>query len=201
MAGRAGRAEAVLYEFNVRMLEGINNSKPWEKRFMPQKSHCSIHCRFNHYYDYLNLFNYNLYGDPAMRRSGVTPPPSPTPLCNVMAASIVMPSEYFRPNDPCECAVTVCNPGPDTLESAPVFVVLDVHGEIFCAPGFSGFDYYMVDLLPGETVIPVFDAFAWPEGAGYADGLIWYAAVTDPAVSNDLGRCRQLYIRVWGVKD
>ncbi|MBN2055465.1 hypothetical protein JW905_11115, partial [bacterium] len=56
-----------------------------------------------------------------------------------------------------------------------------------CAPGFSLFDYYLEDFYPGETSIPVVPQFYWPEGAGAATGITWYAAMTNHAMSEVVG--------------
>ncbi|MBN1356645.1 hypothetical protein JXA40_10335 [bacterium] len=107
-------------------------------------------------------------------------PPTATPECEILGVTLWMPLDYFTPGDPCACLVTVCNPGPDVYSNVPLFVILDVYGLYFFAPMFSGFDYYtLVNLYPGESEIEVLPEFTWPDGAGSASGILWYAAMTD----------------------
>ncbi len=103
-----------------------------------------------------------------------------------------MPSSFFRPGDDCWLVATVHNPD-GLLSRAPLFVVLDWAGAIWFAPSWSawpeeGLDGYWLDpLSPGATEVSVIDPFAWPEGAGSADGLWFHAALTDEAVSMVMG--------------
>ena len=99
-----------------------------------------------------------------------------------------MPSDYYRAGDPCACKVFVCNPDTPAYENVPLFVILDVFGTYFFAPAFNEFDYYTIDsLLQGIFEQEVLPTFSWPEGAGSADGIYWYAAMTDADISELLG--------------
>ena len=100
-----------------------------------------------------------------------------------------MPAQYFVPEDPCACHVTICNPGPDALSRVPLFVVLEVFGSYYFAPTFSSMDYYYyVRLEPGPHEVIVLDTFSWPGGVGTAWGITWCAAITDPEMSEIIGR-------------
>jgi len=98
-----------------------------------------------------------------------------------------MPSTHFTPGDPCYLKIKLCNPGPDTYDNVPVFVILDVYGAMYCAPTWSGFDYFEFDLNVGLEEITVLPEFSWPSGVGAADGLMFYAAMTDPDITYVLG--------------
>ena len=99
-----------------------------------------------------------------------------------------MPAHWFEPGDPCGLTVQACNPGPP-IEDAPLFVVLAAGGEYWFAPSWAhwpggGVDCYRCQpLASGLTAIEVIAPFAWPPGAGQADGLAFLAAVTDPGMS------------------
>lgn len=72
----------------------------------------------------------------------------------------------------------------------PLFVVLDVYGNYYFAPSFSSFDSYLDDypsFPEGLAEIQVLPQFEWPAGAGSADSIIWYAAFTDPSMSELFG--------------
>lgn len=113
--------------------------------------------------------------------------PSPTPVCSEQGVEIRMPSHMFHSGDHCSCNVTVCNTTGNDLTDNPLFVILDVYGEYFCAPTFSSYNYYTATFHPGETTIDVIQEFVWPENAGSANGIIWYAALTDPEITEIAG--------------
>lgn len=124
-----------------------------------------------------------------------TPPPptnSPTPAeCTQTGVTLWMPSHDFGPNDLCSCSATVCNAEGSDLESYPLFVILDVFGSYFFAPSFNQtFDNYL-DLHQlwdiGETQILVLPEFMWPAGVGSASGIKWYAALTNPQMTQLFG--------------
>jgi peptidase C25-like protein/Big-like domain-containing protein len=66
-------AEALCYEFNHYLIDGPEGYEPVGKAFYESKSF--VHYNYgwvNWYYEYKNLYNYNLYGDPSMRREGIS---------------------------------------------------------------------------------------------------------------------------------
>ncbi len=107
--------------------------------------------------------------------------------CRETGVSISMPANEFRPGDTCSCQVTVCNRAGTEIIEHPLFVILDVYGSLYFAPGFTESpDHYLAQYPSypiGATKVNVIDAFTWPEGAGTAEGIFWYAALTDPAVT------------------
>jgi len=100
-----------------------------------------------------------------------------------------MPDDYFTPGEACWASATVCNPGPDEPTDIPFFVILDVYGELFFAPSFNQeFDVYMIEVLTvGEHDFQVLPEFIWPAGAGSASNIFWYAAMTDPGITQIIG--------------
>jgi len=65
--------EALCYEFNHYMIDGPEGPEPVGVALYESKYF--VHYNFgwdNWYYEYKNLYNYNLYGDPSMRREGVS---------------------------------------------------------------------------------------------------------------------------------
>lgn len=115
------------------------------------------------------------------------PSPSATPACDTLGCSVDMPTQYYTAGTSCWCRVSVCNTTNETFTDVPVFVVLDVYGMILFAPGFTEFDQYLMELEPGQTVIEVLPEFTWPAGAGSAGNIIWYAAMTDPGITELFG--------------
>jgi formylglycine-generating enzyme required for sulfatase activity len=113
--------------------------------------------------------------------------PTATPRCSTLGVRLWMPSHHYSPGDPCACKVFVCNPGPGSYFDVPLFVILDVYGLYFFAPSFGDFDYFPVDLIPGYKTIEALPEFPWPESAGDASGILWYAAMTDPEITQLFG--------------
>jgi hypothetical protein len=66
-------AEALCYEFNHYMINGPDGSEPIGVALYESKYY--VHHNFGWdtwYYEYKNMYNYNLYGDPSMRREGIS---------------------------------------------------------------------------------------------------------------------------------
>jgi Calcineurin-like phosphoesterase len=119
-----------------------------------------------------------------------TPMPTDTPNdCTTTGATLWMQSDIFHPGDTCSCHVIVCNAEGYGLAEYPLFVILDVYGHLFFAPSYNQtFDYYDLGIIPaGSSRIDVLDEFAWPEDCGSANGIQWYAALTDPAITRLFG--------------
>lgn len=114
-------------------------------------------------------------------------PPTSTPECSTLGCRVYMPAHDFTGGDPCYCDVYVCNPMSEPCPDTPVFVILDVYGMYFFAPGFTGYDHYTLNISPGLITINVIPLFTWPYGAGSASGIVWYAAMTDPGITELFG--------------
>lgn len=68
-----GGVQSMCYEFNRRILNGHGVSKKVGPALYDSKFYCNHHYGWDHYYEYKNLYDYNLYGDPAMVREGIEP--------------------------------------------------------------------------------------------------------------------------------
>jgi Protein of unknown function (DUF1565) len=107
--------------------------------------------------------------------------------CSELGCRIEMPSNDFGEGDHCYCYTIICNPGSTTYTDIPVFVILDIYGAYYFAPDFSDFNYYLTDIEPGEQLLEILPGFSWPAEAGLAIGINWYAAMTDPAITDLFG--------------
>jgi hypothetical protein len=117
-----------------------------------------------------------------------TPTHTPEPDCTELGCDVYMPLETFGAGDECYCEVYVCNTDETTYTDIPVFVILDVYGMYFFAPSFGDFDYYDDPIPPGLTTINVLPPFTWPDDVGSASGIIWYAAMTNPEITELHGK-------------
>ncbi len=98
-----------------------------------------------------------------------------------------MPSHQFMPGDACDCMVHLCNPTETTFTNVPLIVMLEVAGNYFFAPSFTGADHYLIDLPPGESRVLVVPTFFWPENSGSADDVGFYAAMTNADMTEMFG--------------
>jgi hypothetical protein len=115
-------------------------------------------------------------------------PPTATPSgCDITGVKINMPSDFYQPGDTCYCDAIVCNAEGMTLSGYPLFVILDVFGAYYFAPGFSSYDSYTMDFPAGESSVMVLPEFTWPPGAGTVNGVIWYGALATPDISDIFG--------------
>ena len=104
-----------------------------------------------------------------------------------MGCTIVMPQDFYSAGDTCQCDLLVCNTFTYSLTNVPVFMVLELFGVYYFAPEFNDYSFYLHDILPGENTISVLPEFSWPSGVGQVDDATWYAAMTDPEISNTIG--------------
>ena len=111
---------------------------------------------------------------------------TPTPL--VTGVTITMPTHHFKPSDTCYCLLTVTNSELDALDNNPLFLILDVYGGLFFGPSFThDADWYPGPWPTGDTCVEAIPAFIWPETGTSATGIFWYAALTDPALTQIVG--------------
>ncbi len=113
-----------------------------------------------------------------------TLPPEPT-------VDIYMPRTSFSPGDDCYCKVKITASRVGFIDY-PLFVVLDIAENYFFAPTFSGFDYYdfkgnAFAIGPKTKEVTVFENITWPSGVGNFDGAMWYAAFTNPEMTEIYG--------------
>ncbi|MBN1355380.1 S8 family serine peptidase [bacterium] len=124
---------------------------------------------------------------PATPTNLPTDTPPPTPDCGELGCSVEMPKEYYAAGDICYCDVIICNPTSSIYTNTPVFVILDVYGTCFFAPSYSTYDYYVRNVYPGRALINVLPRFNWPAGAGSASGIVWYAGMVTPDMTEMIG--------------
>lgn len=99
-----------------------------------------------------------------------------------------MPGEHFEPGDPCMLVAMICNHESTAMVGVPFFVVLDVFGQYYFGPGFTTeLNYWIVDVAPGLLQVQIIPVFLWPSGAGSAEGLVFYGAMTDPQITTIIG--------------
>ena len=80
----------------------------------------------------------------------------------------------------------MASPGQDTYTDVPLFVILDIYGTLYFAPTFNDFDFYTMDVSPGEMDYIVLSEFIWPEATGSGEAT-WYAAMTNPEITELVG--------------
>jgi hypothetical protein len=68
-----GGAETICYEFNRFLLNGPDGPQPVGDALFDAKLYGTQTFGWDHFYEFQNLFDYNLYGDPSLVREGVTP--------------------------------------------------------------------------------------------------------------------------------
>jgi hypothetical protein len=66
-----GGAESICYEFNRFMIDGPSGPGLVGDALYDAKFYCFANYGWDHYLEYWNQFDYNLYGDPALDRRGV----------------------------------------------------------------------------------------------------------------------------------
>jgi hypothetical protein len=65
-------AEALCYEFNHYMINGPNGPSKLGVALYDSKSYVHYNFGWDHPYEFMNMYDYNLYGDPSMIREGIT---------------------------------------------------------------------------------------------------------------------------------
>lgn len=104
------------------------------------------------------------------------------------AARIRMPSDMVTAGDPFGIDVVLWHPSLTSMTGVPLFAILDVYGEYFFWPGWTQTaDFRPVTLHPGATAVEIIPEFEWPAGAGSAEGIGLYAAMTDAAMTELYG--------------
>ncbi len=73
-AGGGGGAEMMCYQFNHYMLDGPDGPEKIGNAFYNGTFDCHFNTPLNHLYEFQNMFNYNVYGDPSMVRTGLSAP-------------------------------------------------------------------------------------------------------------------------------
>ncbi len=68
-----GGAETMCYEFNRHMINGPSGPERIGDALYDGKFYSNYNYGWDHYYEYKNMFDYNLYGDPSLVREGIVP--------------------------------------------------------------------------------------------------------------------------------
>jgi hypothetical protein len=66
-----GGAESMCYEFNRHVINGPSGPERLGDALYNSKFYSHDNFGWDHYYEYKNMFDYNLYGDPALVREGI----------------------------------------------------------------------------------------------------------------------------------
>lgn len=105
-----------------------------------------------------------------------------------LGVTLSMPAHSFEPGDVCGLTLECGNPG-EPLTAVPLFVLLDVLGTYWFYPTWNLEPpaWVDVDVPTGVTSMIILEPFAWPEGAGSADGIYFHAAMTDKGITQLLG--------------
>ena len=69
-----GGAETMCYQYNRFMIDGPGGPEKVGQAFYNGKFYSHQHFGWDHIYEFQNMFNYNLYGDPALIREGIAAP-------------------------------------------------------------------------------------------------------------------------------
>jgi hypothetical protein len=67
-----GGAETMCYQFNRHMINGPSGPERIGDALYDGKFYSNYNCGWDHYYEYQNMFDYNLYGDPSLAREGIS---------------------------------------------------------------------------------------------------------------------------------
>ncbi|MBN2055814.1 hypothetical protein JW905_12875 [bacterium] len=93
------------------------------------------------------------------------------------------------------------NPGT-LLEDQPVFFVLEVQGAYWFWPSWvyhappdaTAFDYEVMDIPHGTTMVEVVPAFSWPRCGTMTDGLYFYGAMVNHPLDDLVG---EMAVQAW----
>lgn len=97
---------------------------------------------------------------------------------------VKMPVHMFASGDTASCSVSVWNAGNSDLSGYPLFAILDVVGNYYCAPSFTYYDYYKWSFPPGLTELTILPEFIWPSNAGSASDIVWYTFLMNPGMTD-----------------
>ena len=96
---------------------------------------------------------------------------------------IRMPAHRIYPGDTVSCSVGVWNTKDNSPDDTKLFVVLELLGNYYFAPSFTSFDNYSQHFPIGLTKLLIIPEFIWPPGIEKQSGLTWYAALTNPQMT------------------
>jgi len=122
-----------------------------------------------------------------------TATPTRTPVCSRTGVTLVMPSGFYETGDVFHLTAEVCNAAPSQLTGHPLFVILDVAGQYWFAPGWGQEVSYINRTYPhGTSVLEIIPEFPWPSATGSASGIIFWGAMTDSAMTSLFGEMSRI---------
>ncbi len=120
--------------------------------------------------------------------------PSPTP--NSINIQVILNLNTFRPQDDFILECRIVNPGP--FLELNEFIILEVYGSYWFYDDWTqNFDYVPIEIPAYSDETESILQFVWPEGAGTADGLKFYAALLD----NAFNLVTDIDVITWGFEE
>ncbi len=109
--------------------------------------------------------------------------------CTELGVALEMPDTYFTPGDECYLQVSVCNNTGSPLMNNPLFVLLEVYGEFWFAPGWTqDAQYYPPPFDSGLTTFNAISTFQWPDtGQDSLQGIKFYGALLNESMNDIYG--------------
>jgi hypothetical protein len=118
-------------------------------------------------------------------------PPSASPEKQKLV-TIHLPDTDFSAGEIFSCRVEVINHEGHVISGYPLFVILEIDGSLFFAPEFSESDYFEKTYVEGSSFVEAVPAFTWPESAGAYEGAWFYAALTNPGITELASNLEQI---------
>ena len=129
-------------------------------------------------------------GPPTATPTKVPPTAAPTPTipCAPFGVELDHPDSPFHAGDAFYLNVRICNHLDHSMNGFPLFVILEIEGTFWFAPGWtSSADCYTGNYPSGLSNRIVIQAFSWPDHAGTYQGAVFWCALTNPSVTDILG--------------
>ena len=119
-----------------------------------------------------------------------TSTPTATPTATAipeLGVSLSLSGTTFHTNDPFILTAIISNPGPESLMQQPFALVLDIQGNYFWYPDWTGtFTVEPLDLPVGTVEKEIFN-FLWPDVDGSFTGAMFYGALLSTEQTSILG--------------
>ncbi len=123
--------------------------------------------------------------NPDTRTPTRTVTPTPTGGPTDITIDVQTSQAYYETGDRFWLKVLIENGGPDIITD--MYVMLDVYGEFFFHPSWtSEMEYEIRDLLANWSYEFKLLDFFWPETGGTADGIVFWAILSDHETLNGL---------------
>ena len=117
-----------------------------------------------------------------------SPTSTPTPLHVDLGVELHMPATYFNPGDLCGLSANIYN-SSEPMTDIPLFVILQILNEFWFWPSWNtAGDFQLETISTGISERIILDLFEWPDtGSDSMDGLMFWSAMTDSAITEVLG--------------